>query len=65
MRKKPLWRNFILVVSRVIKQFQCEVPLQVLFQSPTVAEMAAVIAEQQTKKLGIIRSERSWLSWNR
>ena len=40
------------VVSRVIKQFQTEVPLQVLFQSPTIAAMAAVIAEHQTKKLG-------------
>jgi len=39
------------VVSRVIKQFQLEVPLQSLFQSPTVAEMAAVIAEHQGKKL--------------
>ena len=40
------------VVSRVIKQFQTEVPLQVLFHSPTVADMAAVIAEHQAKKLG-------------
>jgi len=40
------------VVSRVIKQFQTEVPLQILFQSPTVADMAAVIAEHQAKKLG-------------
>jgi non-ribosomal peptide synthetase component F len=39
------------VVSRVIKQFQLEVSLQSLFQSPTVAEMAAVIAEHQGKKL--------------
>ncbi|MGH7770390.1 MAG: non-ribosomal peptide synthetase, partial [Candidatus Binatia bacterium] len=31
------------VVSQVIKQFQLELPLQSLFQSPTVAEMAAVI----------------------
>ena len=40
------------VVSQVIKQFQVEVPLQLLFQSPTVAEMAAVIMEHQAKKLG-------------
>ena len=40
------------VVSQVIKQFQLEVPLQFLFQSPTVAEMAAVITEHQGKKLG-------------
>jgi acyl carrier protein len=40
------------VVSQVMKQFQLEIPLQSLFQSPTVAEMAAVIMEHQTKKLG-------------
>ena len=40
------------VISLVFKQFQMEVPLQLLFQSPTVDEMAAVIAEHQTKKLG-------------
>lgn len=31
------------VISQVIKQFQLELPLQSLFQSPTVAKMAAVI----------------------
>jgi amino acid adenylation domain-containing protein len=40
------------VVSRVMKKFQLEMPLQSLFQSPTVAQMAAVIAEYQAKKLG-------------
>ena len=40
------------VFSQVLKQFQIEVPLQLLFQSPTVAEMAAVITERQAKKLG-------------
>ncbi len=39
------------VVSRVIEQFQLEIPLQSLFQSPTIAEMAAVIAEHQGKML--------------
>ena len=39
------------VVSRVIQQFQLEIPLQSLFQSPTIAEMAAVIAEHQGKML--------------
>jgi hypothetical protein len=39
------------VVSRVIKKFQLELPLRSLFQSPTVAEMAAVIAEHQGTKL--------------
>ena len=40
------------VISQVLKQFQMEVSLQSLFQSPTVAEMAAVITEHQAKKLG-------------
>jgi acyl carrier protein len=40
------------VVSQVIKQFQLELPLQSLFQSPTVAEMAAVINHPQGKQLG-------------
>jgi len=39
------------VVSQVIKQFLVEVPLQSLFQSPTVAEMSAVITENQAKSL--------------
>jgi acyl-coenzyme A synthetase/AMP-(fatty) acid ligase/acyl carrier protein len=39
------------VVSQVIKKFQLEIPLQSLFQSPTVAEMAAVIVENQNKKI--------------
>ena len=44
------------VISQVLKQFQMKVSLQLLFQSPTVAEMAAVITEHQAKKLG----ERIW-----
>jgi amino acid adenylation domain-containing protein len=40
------------VVSQVLKQFRIEVPLQLLIQSPTVAEMAAVITKHQAKKLG-------------
>lgn len=39
------------VVSRVISQFQLEMPLQSLFQSPTIADMAAVIAAHQGKTL--------------
>ena len=39
------------VISQVIKQFQVEVPLQSLFQSPTVAEMASSITEHRAKKL--------------
>lgn len=45
------------VVSQVIEQFQLEIPLQALFQSPTVAEMASVIVEHQYKKLGKIDLE--------
>jgi acyl carrier protein len=40
------------VVSQVFKTFQLDLPLQSLFQSPTVAEMAAVITEHRAKKLG-------------
>ncbi|MGH7825285.1 MAG: phosphopantetheine-binding protein [Candidatus Binatia bacterium] len=40
------------VISRVIKTFQLDVPLQALFQAPTVAAMAAVITEHQAQKLG-------------
>jgi amino acid adenylation domain-containing protein len=39
------------VVSQVLKQFQLEIPLRSLFESPTIADMAAVIAEHQGKKL--------------
>jgi len=39
------------VVSRVFEQFQLELPLQALFQSPTIATMAAVITEHQGKML--------------
>ena len=37
------------VVSQVIKKFQLELPLQSLFQSPTVAAMAAVITRNLTQ----------------
>ena len=39
------------MVSRVFAQYQLEIPLQSLFQSPTIAEMAAVITEHHGKKL--------------
>jgi len=39
------------VVTRVIKQFQLEIPLHSLFQAPTVDRMALVIMEHQAKKL--------------
>lgn len=44
------------VVAQVITRFQIELPLQSLFQSPTVAEMAAVITDNQAKNL----DEGSW-----
>jgi amino acid adenylation domain-containing protein len=37
------------IVSRVIKQFELALPLQSLFQSPTVAEMAILIKENRGK----------------
>ena len=40
------------VISRVIKSFQLDLPLQSLFQAPTVAEMAVVIMQNQAKKAG-------------
>jgi len=40
------------VLSRVIKRFLLDLPLQSLFQSPTIAEMAGVIMEHQGKQLG-------------
>ena len=39
------------VVSRIFQRYQLEIPLQSLFQSPTIAEMAAVITEHQGKLL--------------
>jgi amino acid adenylation domain-containing protein len=39
------------VVSRVVKKFQLQIPLQSLFQSPTIADMAAVITAHQGKTL--------------
>ena len=38
------------VISWVISQFQLEIPLQSLFQSPTVAEMAVIIIQNRTKR---------------
>lgn len=39
------------VVSRVIEQFQLDIPLQSLFESPTIADMATVITAHQGKTL--------------
>ena len=38
------------VVSRVMKTFQLEFPIKALFDSPTVAELAAVITQHQAKR---------------
>lgn len=40
------------LVTRVIQKFHLELPLRSLFQSPTVASVAAVIRERQKKQLG-------------
>ena len=40
------------LISEVIAQFKLEIPLQSLFESPTVEEMATVIIEYQRKQLG-------------
>jgi acyl carrier protein len=39
------------VVTGVIKQFKLEIPLQALFESPTIADMAALITADQVKIL--------------
>jgi len=38
------------VVSRVIQTFALELPVKALFDAPTVAEMAAIIAQNQAKR---------------
>jgi amino acid adenylation domain-containing protein len=38
------------VISRVINTFRVKVPLRSLFQAPTVAELAVVIAQEQVEK---------------
>ena len=40
------------VVSQMIKAFQLDLPVKSLFDSPTVAEMAIVVAQNQAKKVG-------------
>jgi acyl carrier protein len=40
------------IVSEVIKQFGVQVPLQFLFESPTIAAMAAVITENFSNTIG-------------
>jgi predicted Zn-dependent peptidase len=36
----------------VVKAFQLKLPLKALFESPTIADMALVISQNQTKKAG-------------
>ena len=38
------------IVTRVIEKFHLELPLQVLFDSPTVEKMAAVITEKSKRR---------------
>ncbi len=38
------------VISRVIQTFQLELPIKALFDAPTVAEMAAIIEQNQAKR---------------
>jgi non-ribosomal peptide synthetase component F len=40
------------IVPRVIDRFQAQLPVQALFETSTVAEMAAIVIERQAKKLG-------------
>ena len=40
------------IVSRVLRHFRTQIPLQALFQSPTVAEMTALINEHLKEPLG-------------
>ena len=40
------------IISRVLNTFHVEVPLRSLFETPTVAEMAVVITQNQAKKVG-------------
>jgi len=47
------------VVSRVLKQFQLDVPLRSLFEAPTVAQMAKVMAEYQGMWIGNAQLDRT------
>jgi len=46
------------IVSRVIKRFQINPPVELLFQALTVAEMAAVVTEHRGMKIGAAELER-------
>ena len=38
------------IISRIIKTFELDLPIKALFDSPTVAEMAAIITRNQAKR---------------
>jgi acyl carrier protein len=46
------------IVSLVLKQFQLEIPLRSLFESPTIAQMGEVIAEYQGKQIDVGELDR-------
>jgi acyl-coenzyme A synthetase/AMP-(fatty) acid ligase/acyl carrier protein len=46
------------IISQVIKHFQLDLPVQLLFDSPTVAEMAVVIANSEAGKFDQDELER-------
>ncbi len=46
------------VISRVLRRFQLELPVKLLFDSPTVAEMAGVIAAHQARLATQVELER-------
>lgn len=39
------------IVAEIIRKFQIEIPLQSLFEAPTIADMAAVVTEYQGNKI--------------
>jgi Phosphopantetheine attachment site len=48
----------IRIISRALRTFQVELPVRALFESPTVADMALMIVQNQTVKAGQEEVER-------
>jgi acyl carrier protein len=46
------------IISRVVNRFQLDLPIKLLFDSPTVAEMAAVIASNKASRFDAHAMER-------
>jgi acyl carrier protein len=46
------------LISRVIQEFQVELPIKMLFDSPTIAEMAAIIEQNRPKPASEVEMER-------